>query len=879
MARRIGVLLGFVFLANTAAAQLVQQGSKLVGTGAVGPVGADRGSSVAISADGNTAIVGGPWDNNLAGATWVFTRAGGVWSQQGDKLVGAGALGGPTVAGATQGTSVAISADGNTAIVGGPLDNNDAGAAWVFTRSGAVWSQQGSKLVGTGAVGATSQGASVAISADGNTAIVGGPSDNASAGAAWVFTRSGGVWSQQGDKLVGAGAVGGAWQGSSVAISADGNTAIVGGPFDDDRAGAMWVFTRSGGVWSQQGGKLAATGGAEQGSSVAISADGNTAIVGGPFDNNYAGAAWVYTRSGGMWTQQGDKLVGTGAVGAAYQGHSVAISADGNSAIVGGPGDNTVGFQGPAVGAAWVFTRRGGVWSQQGDKLVGTGVDGGPSQGSSVAISADGTTAIVGGPYDHGVGLGPAGRAGWGAAWIFAGPFSRWVPVAAHNAGLNGSQWRSDLGLLNTGTVTANAEITLFGSDGTLSSTTSVPAGAQATLTDLVGQLGGSGQGALQVLSDQPLTVTSRTYNKVSSGASCYANGTQGQDYPAVASGSGLLSGQSAYLAGLVENASFRSNIGLVNTGPGAAAVLVELYDGDGTKLADYTVTLNPGEWKQETQPFFTKAGQTAMDRGYARITVQSGSGVFAFASVVDNLTNDPTTIIAGNPVPPPIWVPVAARNPGLNGSQWRSDLGVLNTGTGTANVQVEFFGSGGVVSNTTYVPAGAQSILTDVVGQLGVSGQGALEVLSDQPLVVTSRTYNQVSSDASCDPNGTQGQDYPVLVTSDGLSAGQIAYLAGLTENASYRSNIGLVNTGPDAATVLVELYDGHGSKLTEYTVALELNQWSQAVQPFRKLAGETALDSGYAQITVQTGSGVFGFASVVDNLTNDPTTVTMQR
>jgi hypothetical protein len=128
------------------------------------------------------------------------------FTQNGPKLVGTGA-GGTT---ANQGQSVALSADGHTAIVGGPADINNAGggAAWVFTRGGGVWSQQGDKLVGTGAVGTSvSLGFSVALSADGNTAIVGGPSDNAGAGAAWVFTRSGGMWTQQGGKLVGSGAV------------------------------------------------------------------------------------------------------------------------------------------------------------------------------------------------------------------------------------------------------------------------------------------------------------------------------------------------------------------------------------------------------------------------------------------------------------------------------------------------------------------------------------------------------------------------------------------------------------------------------------------------------------------------------------------------
>jgi hypothetical protein len=113
--------------------------------------------------------------------------------------------------------------------VGGYGDNGGVGAAWVFTRSNGVWTQQGSKLVGTGAVGNAQQGRSIALSGDGNTALVGGYGDQVGVGAAWVFTRSGGVWMQQDSKLVGTGAVGNASQGISVALSGDGNTAIVGG--------------------------------------------------------------------------------------------------------------------------------------------------------------------------------------------------------------------------------------------------------------------------------------------------------------------------------------------------------------------------------------------------------------------------------------------------------------------------------------------------------------------------------------------------------------------------------------------------------------------------------------------------------------------------
>ncbi len=425
-----------LIFSQLALAQFTQQGPKLVGTGASGM--AQQGQSVALSADGNTTIVGGNGDNSSAGAAWVWTRTGGVWTQQGGKLVGTGAIGN-----ALQGQSVALSADGNTAIVGGNGDNSYAGAAWVWTRSNGGWAQQGDKLVGNDATGNAAQGYSVALSADGNTAIVGGPNDSNFAGAAWVFTRSGGVWTQQGSKLVGTGTISSPQQGWSVALSGDGNTAILGGLGDNSYTGAAWVFTRSGGVWTQQGSKLVGTGAsgnAAQGTSVALSADGNTASLGGPADSSGAGAAWVFIRSGGVWAQQSNKLVGTGATGNAAQGTSVALSADGNTGIVGGRLDNS------EAGAVWVFTRGGGIWSQQGSKLVGTGASGNAMQGWSVALSTDGNTAMVGGPDDD---------SSAGAAWAFvAAP----VPFRSFTAKLTISSYKPGFALSSRFTLGATSD-------------------------------------------------------------------------------------------------------------------------------------------------------------------------------------------------------------------------------------------------------------------------------------------------------------------------------------------------------------------------------------------------------------------------------------
>jgi peptidoglycan hydrolase-like protein with peptidoglycan-binding domain len=391
-----------------AAGQFSQQGPKLIGTGKWTVVG----ESVALSRDGSTAIMYG-YEPQLVQKSsvmaWVFTRSHEIWNQQ--QLINTGLVRATTIAGA----SLALAADGNTAIISGRSDDNRAQAS-VFVRAHGVWTQEG-ELLGVDAV-ATTRGArpSVSLSADGNTAIISDPDDNNKLGAAWVFSRSNGVWGQQGPKLVGAGAVDllgiGIQEGISVALSGDGKTAMIGGRHDNNGMGAAWVFVNRNGIWKQQGEKLVGTGAVRrnaivgQGISVSLSADGSTALVGGDGDDPF-GAAWVFTRSGEVWTQQGQKLVGNGGTEFSSQGFAVALSADGNTALVGAPNDSK------NTGATWVFTRANGVWTQSGPKLVGTGAVGNALQGISVALSADANTVIEGG-YNDGEPSFPKG-----AAWVF----------------------------------------------------------------------------------------------------------------------------------------------------------------------------------------------------------------------------------------------------------------------------------------------------------------------------------------------------------------------------------------------------------------------------------------------------------------------------
>jgi len=414
---------------------LIQQGGKLTAKAGEESSAGGFGISVALSGDGNTALVGAFADEHEAGAAWVFTRSGSTWTQQGKKLTANDETGGT---GSEFGTSVALSVDGDTALIGGPADNGKEGAAWVFTRSGSIWTQQGKKLVAK--VGEDSEGEfgwSVALSADGNTALVGAPADAAEVGAAWVFTRSSSTWTQQGKKLTAGDETGHAGYGFSVALSAEGNTALIGGINDEAEieskatpAGAAWVFTRSSSTWTQQGKKLAASGQTPMGqfgASVALSADGNTALIGERHADAMVGAAWAFTRSGSTWSQQEGKLTANDETGEAQFGWSAALSADGNTALIGGPFDHE------GVGAAWQFARSVEHWFQVGGKLTANDEAGKGLLGESVALSADGDTALTGGEADN----------GFGAAWAFVNApivsTGAATSVATTSATLNGT--------------------------------------------------------------------------------------------------------------------------------------------------------------------------------------------------------------------------------------------------------------------------------------------------------------------------------------------------------------------------------------------------------------------------------------------------------
>ncbi len=365
------------------------------------------GFSMALSGDGSTAIVGAQYDDHHRGAAYVFTRSGNRWIQQGPKLTIADK---GDVEETLMGQSVSISADGNTALVGGYVPSGDGDttqeddegmlAALVFTRTNGTWTLQGT-LTDSRENTDIDQGAA-ALSADGNTAILGddeGGSDGE--GAAYIFSRRNGAWSPRAHELL---PIHGASEfldyGQAVALSANGDTAVVGGKGDGLEVGAVWAYRRHNGVWTT-GYKIiprSATTGSSAGSAVAVSDDGRTVLIGGYFDRDLFGSAWVFKRRNGVWVQLGHKLKPTGTKREAAFGEALSLSGDGRTALIGGPYDDI------NRGAVWLFTRHGDDFRQQGRprRIAGHGF---LRFGRSVALSGNGRVAMAGSPtHDHNTG-------------------------------------------------------------------------------------------------------------------------------------------------------------------------------------------------------------------------------------------------------------------------------------------------------------------------------------------------------------------------------------------------------------------------------------------------------------------------------------------
>jgi hypothetical protein len=478
---------------------------------------------IALSSDGGTLVVGADGEDSAAtgvgsdqtsnaatdsGAVYVFTstlvptfdqqayvKASNTGAGDAFKVAALSGDGNTLVVGARGEDSAATGINGNQA------DNtaSGSGAAYVFTRAGATWTQQ-AYLKASNASASDAFGEVVAISADGDTLAVSAPIENSAAtgvngnqsdnslpqpGAVYVFTRAGGVWTQQAYVKASNTSAFDLF-GLSLALSGDGNTLVVGAMYEDSNAtglngdqsndlatnsGAAYVFVRSAGVWSQQAYLKSSNSSANDsfGGSLALSSNGDTlAITAGGEDSAAtlvngnqnddsapeSGAAYIFTRSSGVWTQQA--YIKASNTEASDSLSRVALSDDGNVLALGASGEdsNALDVNGTQAnnsasdsGAVYVYTRSGGSWSHQA-YLKASNTAASDAFGRALALSGDGTILAVTADGEDSVATGVNGNrsdnsaSGSGALYTFTrigGTWSRGDYVKASNTGASDS--------------------------------------------------------------------------------------------------------------------------------------------------------------------------------------------------------------------------------------------------------------------------------------------------------------------------------------------------------------------------------------------------------------------------------------------------------
>ncbi|MGE0372038.1 MAG: hyalin, partial [Gammaproteobacteria bacterium] len=482
------------------------------------------GSALALSTDGATLAVSAPGEDSAAagidgneadntaasaGAVYVFTKAGGAWSKQ------AYIKASNSQASDTFGTALALSGDGDTLAVGAPGEGSAAtgvggnqiydcggapvncatnsGAAYVFTRTAGVWSQQ-AYLKASNTETGDRFGAALALSADGDTLAVAALGEDSAAtgidspndtedcitlftqtncaegsGAVYVFARSAGTWSHQayvkasntqpsatdsGGEIISTGEN----FGNALALSENGDTLAVGAWHESGEvtginpvptlynkafSGAAYVFIRSGANWSEEAYIKAFWVDAEDhfGYAVALAADGNTLAVGADGEDSDAtgvnianaqlsnqsqlsGAAYVFTRSGTIWSQEAYIKASNTEPNRApspsardFFGKAVALSANGNTLAVGAPGEESasVGIDGDQAdnaagdaGAVYVFVRDTGTWLQEA-YVKASNTDASDGFGNALALSGDSATLAAAATSEDSASTGPGG--------------------------------------------------------------------------------------------------------------------------------------------------------------------------------------------------------------------------------------------------------------------------------------------------------------------------------------------------------------------------------------------------------------------------------------------------------------------------------------
>ena len=398
------------------------------------------GWSVAV--DGDTAVVSAYRDESFKGAAYVFTRESATWSQVAKLTVSDGA--------ALDAFGWSVAVDGDTVVVGAYRDDDNgvnSGSAYVFTKPNTGWADATETAQLTASDGADDDEFGHAVAMDGDTVVVGADGNNDDEGAVYVFTKPNTGWADatQTAKLTASDGAAGDHFGTSVGV--DGGTVVVGFFMADNEKGSVYVFTKpTNGGWSDatETAKLTASDGAANdylGVSVAV--DGDTVVVGAWFDDDNgrsSGSAYVFTEpASGGWSDATETAKLTASDGAANDYLGVSVAVDGDTVVVGAWFDDD---NGASSGSAYVFTEPpSGGWSDATETAKLTASDGATNDGFGTWVAVDDDTVVVGAPHDDDNG------GGSGSAYLYE--VSGWTSIPNSASGGTNATSYTVTGLTN----------------------------------------------------------------------------------------------------------------------------------------------------------------------------------------------------------------------------------------------------------------------------------------------------------------------------------------------------------------------------------------------------------------------------------------------
>jgi len=482
-------------------------------------------------------------------------------------------------------------------------------------------------------------------------------------------------------------------------------------------------------------------------------------------------------------------------------------------------------------------------------------------------------------------------------------PDSLIIPAVAHTAGANGSMFESDIRLANTSAQTMKYQVffTPSGVDGTQkgsATTIQVDAGATMALDDILATFfgaGSDGKGVTGMMEIRPITTSSTTASLTSSGRgrttvassrtyNVTENGTFGQFIPAIPYSQFIAKSASATRAVLSlqqisQSANYRMNFGLVEASGEPVSVLLSVFDDKNKKVAEIPKSLQASEHRQFNS-LLAENGLT-LENGRVEVEVTSPTGrVTAYASVVDNRTNDPllvSPVLLNAEAGSTRFVLPSIGDFDIGFAHWKSDIRLFNAGSSPAALTLSYYPQGNPAQPSTITatlqPGEVRAFDNFIETNFNKKATaGSLVVTSAAPanIVATAKTYTASAT-------GTFGQFIPGVTPDQSIAAGSPALqILQLEQSGRFRTNIGVAETSGKPAVAEIAVVVPGAKTVPRIQIPLAANEFRQISLLDFNLG---TVYNGRATVKVMSGTGtVTAYGSVIDQLTQDPTYVPAQ-